>query len=40
VFIDLLNEQFGDVISVEEIEDVAASFQMQIQARLATKVAR
>ena len=39
-FIDLLSEQFGDVMSVEEIEEVAASFQMQIQARLASKVAR
>ena len=39
-FIDLLSEQFGDVMSVEEIEEVAASFQMQIQARLAGKVAR
>jgi hypothetical protein len=38
-FIDLLNEQFGNVMSSEEIEEVAASFQMQIQERLAGKVA-
>jgi hypothetical protein len=39
-FIDLLSEQFGDMLSVEEIEEVAASFQMQIQERLASKVTR
>jgi hypothetical protein len=38
-FIDLLNEQFGNVMSSEEIEEVAASFQMQIQERLAGRVA-
>jgi hypothetical protein len=35
-----LNEQFGDVMSLEEIKEVAASFQMQIQQRLADKVLR
>lgn len=39
-FVDLLNEQFGNVMSSEEIEEVAASFQMQIQQRLASKVTR
>jgi hypothetical protein len=39
-FIDLLSEQFGSVMSPEEIEEVAASFQMQIQERLASKVIR
>jgi hypothetical protein len=39
-FIDLLNEQFGNVMSSEEIEEVAASFQMQIQERLAGKVSK
>jgi hypothetical protein len=39
-FIDLLSEQFGDVMSVEEIEEVAVSFQMQIQVRLASNVTR
>jgi hypothetical protein len=38
-FIELLNEQFGTVMSSEEIEEVAASFQMQIQERLAGRVA-
>ena len=38
-FIDLLNEQFGSVMSSDEIEEVAASFQMQIQERLAGRVA-
>jgi hypothetical protein len=38
-FIDLLNEQFGNVMSSEEIEEVAASFQMQIQERLASRAA-
>jgi hypothetical protein len=33
------NEQFGNVMSSEEIEEVAASFQMQIQERLAGRVA-
>jgi hypothetical protein len=39
-FIDLLNEQFGNVMSSEEIEEMAASFQMQIQERLAGKVSK
>ncbi len=34
-FIELLSEQFGGVMSSEEIEEVAASFQMQIRERLA-----
>ena len=37
-FVDLLSEQFGNVLSLEEIEEVASSFQMQIQERLASKV--
>jgi hypothetical protein len=37
-FIDLLNEQFGNVMSSEEIEEIASSFQMQIQERLAGKI--
>lgn len=36
-FIDLLNEQVGSVMSPEEIEEVASSFQMQIQQRLMSK---
>jgi hypothetical protein len=39
-FIDLLNEQFGNIMSSDEIEEVAASFQMQIQERLAGKVSK
>jgi hypothetical protein len=39
-FVDLLSEQFGNVLSREEIEEVASSFQSQIQARLASKVTR
>jgi hypothetical protein len=39
-FIDLLNEQFGNVMSSEEIEEMASSFQMQIQERLASKIRR
>ncbi len=39
-FIDLLSEQFGNVLSSKEIEEVAASFQMQIQERLANKITR
>ena len=38
-FIDLLSEQFGSVLSLKEIEEVATSFQMQIQERLAGRVA-
>jgi hypothetical protein len=37
-FIDLLSEQFGSVMSPEEIEEVATSFQLQIQEKLAGKV--
>ena len=37
-FVSLLSEQFGNVLSLEEIEEVASSFQMQIQERLASKV--
>jgi hypothetical protein len=37
-FIDLLNEQVGSVMSPEEIEEVASSFQMQIQQRLKSKI--
>jgi hypothetical protein len=37
-FIDILSEQFGDVMSLDEIEEVAASFQMQIQERLANRI--
>jgi hypothetical protein len=37
-FIDLLNEEFGNVMSPAEIEEVASSFQMQIQERLAGKI--
>jgi hypothetical protein len=39
-FVNLLNEQFGTVMSPEEIEEVAASFQAQIQERLEGKIAR
>lgn len=39
-FIELLSEQFGNVLSRDEIEEVAASFQIQIQERLASKVRR
>ncbi len=39
-FIDLLSEQFGSVMSSDEIEEVAASFQMQIQERLANRVTK
>jgi hypothetical protein len=38
-FADFLNEQFGNVMSPEEIEEVATSFQMQIQERLVNKIA-
>jgi hypothetical protein len=38
-FADFLNEQFGSVMSPEEIEEVATSFQMQIQERLVNKIA-
>jgi hypothetical protein len=35
-----LNEQFGSVMSPEEIKEVAASFQIQIEERLADKITR
>ncbi|NJM49459.1 MAG: hypothetical protein HC860_27500 [Alkalinema sp. RU_4_3] len=38
-FIDLLYDQLGNVLSREEIEEVASSFQAQIQLRLAEKEA-
>jgi hypothetical protein len=38
-FVDLLYDQLGNVLSREEIEEVASSFQAQLQARLAEKVA-
>ncbi|MCY7334967.1 MAG: hypothetical protein LH613_01940 [Chamaesiphon sp.] len=37
-FVELLSEQFGSVMSAAEIEEVATSFQSQIQQRLASKV--
>jgi hypothetical protein len=39
-FIDLLSEQFGSVMSSDEIEEVATSFQTQIQERLANRIAQ
>jgi hypothetical protein len=39
-FVDLLSEQFGNLMSLDEIEEVAASFQMQIQERLANKITK
>jgi hypothetical protein len=39
-FVDLLSEQFGSLMSSDEIEEVAASFQMQIQERLANRIAK
>jgi hypothetical protein len=39
-FLDFLNEQFGGVMSSDEIEEVAASFQMQIRERLANRIPR
>jgi hypothetical protein len=38
-FVDLLSEQVGNALSPEEIEEVAASFQVQVQARLREKLA-
>jgi hypothetical protein len=35
-----LNEQFGSVMSPEEIKEMAASFQIQIEERLADKISR
>jgi hypothetical protein len=37
-FVDLLCDQFGSVLSPEEIEEVASSFQMQVQERIARKL--
>ncbi|NJN63306.1 MAG: hypothetical protein HC795_18915 [Coleofasciculaceae cyanobacterium RL_1_1] len=37
-FIALLSEQLGSALSQEEIEEVASSFQIQIQERLARKI--
>jgi hypothetical protein len=39
-FVNQLSEQFGTVMSPEDIEEVAASFQAQIQERLEEKIAR
>jgi hypothetical protein len=39
-FVDLLSEQFGNVMSSDEIAEVAASFQIQIQERLANRIAK
>ncbi|MFM2432424.1 MAG: hypothetical protein RLZZ511_3638 [Cyanobacteriota bacterium] len=38
-FIELLSQQLGNVLSKEEIEEMTASFQAQIQERVAGKVA-
>jgi hypothetical protein len=37
-FVDLLCDQFGTVLSSEEIEEVASSFQIQLQERIAKKL--
>ena len=37
-FVQLLCDQFGTVLSQEEIEEVASSFQMQLQERIAKKL--
>jgi hypothetical protein len=37
-FVDLLCDEFGTVLSAEEIEEVASSFQMQVQERIAKKL--
>jgi hypothetical protein len=39
-FIELLNKQYGTVLSPEEIEDVAVSLQAQLQERLEGKVSQ
>ena len=39
-FVALLKEQYGTVLSPEEIEDVAVSFQAQLQERLERKVSQ
>jgi hypothetical protein len=38
--VELLKEQYGTVLSPEEIEDVAVSFQVQLQERLKRKVSQ
>jgi len=37
-FVEFLKEQYGTVLSPEEIEDVAVSFQVQLQERLERKI--
>jgi hypothetical protein len=37
-FVDLLTEQCGTLLSPEEIEEVAVSFQAQLQQRLERKI--
>jgi hypothetical protein len=37
-FVDLLCDEFGTVLSAEEIEEVASSFQTQVQERIARKL--
>jgi hypothetical protein len=37
-FVDLLCDQFGTILSSEEIEEVASSFQIQLQERIAKKL--
>jgi hypothetical protein len=37
-FVDLLCDQLGTVLSPEEIEEVASSFQIQLQERIAEKL--
>jgi hypothetical protein len=39
-FVELLKEQYGTVLSPEEIEDVAVSFQVQLQESLERKVSQ
>lgn len=36
-FVELLSEQFGNVMSLEEIEEMAVSFQKQLEEKLAGK---
>jgi hypothetical protein len=37
--VELLSHQFSNVLSREEIEEVATSFQVQLQERIMTKIA-
>lgn len=37
-FVDLLCDEFWTVLSAEEIEEVASSFQIQLQERIAKKL--